>query len=594
MEPIATTDALQLGAIIVGLLGGLALFLFGMEQMTDALKTLAGNRMKSVLRRLTTNRVYAATAGAFITAIIQSSSVTTVLVVGFITAGLMTLNQSIGVIMGANVGTTITAQIIAFKVTKYALVLIFVGFMMLFTSKRQRTKQLGTMVMGLGLIFFGMDLMSQATYPLRTYAPFIEAMQRLDSAWLAILLSALFTALVQSSSATTGVVIVLASQGFISLETGIALIFGANIGTCVTALLASIGKPVEAVQAAAVHVLFNVLGVLIWLPFIGPFADLVRMVSPHAPGLTGVAQLAAETPRQIANAHTIFNITNTLLFLPFTTQLAWLVQRLVPVRQDNGMTEVIQPKYLDEHLLSTPDLALDRVRLELGRLGICALQMVWKSAPMVLYGNNDELREVAEMDADVDALQGAIVAYLGHLSQENLLHDQTEKLYDYMAVATYIENIGDMVETNLVEAGIERVRTGVQISAATQEAIRQLHEKVCWSVELALEAVDHGSVDMAQEVIAAKGEINRLSDAIDGHLAQRLVVDEPNRLDAFRIESDVVENYRRIYYFAKRIAKAIAEEDMERRATLGLGTVTHQFAADVPAHQVEPVSGEPG
>ena len=234
---------MEIGSIIMGLMGGLALFLFGMDQMSDAVKIMAGQRMKDVLGQLTTNRVKAASAGAFITAVIQSSSVTTVLVVGFITAGLMTLTQSVGVIMGANIGTTITAQMIAFKVTRLALVLVTVGFAILFTSKRQRTKQIGTAIMGVGLIFFGMNLMSEATEPLRGYPAFVDAMGNLDNLMLAVLIGAGFTALIQSSAATTGVVIVLASQDLVTLETSIAVIFGANIGTCITALLASIGKP---------------------------------------------------------------------------------------------------------------------------------------------------------------------------------------------------------------------------------------------------------------------------------------------------------------------------------------------------------------
>ena len=203
MDP-TTGSVMEIGAIIMGLMGGLALFLFGMEQMSDALKIIAGQRMKDVLGQLTTNRVKAASAGAFITAVIQSSSVTTVLVVGFITAGLMTLTQSVGVIMGANIGTTITAQLIAFKVTRIALVLVTVGFAILFTAKRQRTKQIGTAIMGVGLIFFGMQLMSEATEPLRGYPAFVDAMGNLDNLMLAVLIGAGFTALIQSSAATTG------------------------------------------------------------------------------------------------------------------------------------------------------------------------------------------------------------------------------------------------------------------------------------------------------------------------------------------------------------------------------------------------------
>ncbi|MBA1444494.1 MAG: Na/Pi cotransporter family protein [Chromatiales bacterium] len=299
------------GTMGMKLFGGLALFLFGMEQMSEALKAVAGERLKLILAKLTTNRFMGATTGAFVTAIIQSSSVTTVLVVGFITAGLMSMSQSVGVIMGANIGTTITAQIVAFKVTKAALLMVGVGFSMLFISKQDKIKQYGTMLMGLGLVFFGMSVMSDAMQPLRTYQPFLDLMIQMENPLVGILVAAAFTGLIQSSSATTGIVIVMASQGFITLPAGIALAFGANIGTCITAMLASIGKPREAVRAAVVHVLFNIAGVLIWVLFIDHLANWVTALSPVHPELSGVDRLGAETPRQIANAHTIFNIANT-------------------------------------------------------------------------------------------------------------------------------------------------------------------------------------------------------------------------------------------------------------------------------------------
>ena len=230
-------NSLHVFTMIMGLFGGLALFLYGMEKMADALKAVAGERLKSVLAKLTTNRVTGALTGAFVTAIIQSSSVTTVLVVGFITAEVMSFSQAVGVIFGTNIGTTITAQIIAFKVTKYALLLISVGFGMLFIGNKERMKQYGAMAMGLGLIFFGMGVMSNAMKPLQSYQPFLDLMAHMDNPILGILTAACFTGLVQSSSATTGIVIVMASQGFITLTAGIALIFGANVGTCITALL---------------------------------------------------------------------------------------------------------------------------------------------------------------------------------------------------------------------------------------------------------------------------------------------------------------------------------------------------------------------
>ncbi len=551
-------DTLAPLPILTGLAGGLALFLFGLDLMSGALKSTAGHRMKRLLARLTTNRFKAAFAGAFVTAVIQSSSVTTVLVVGFVSAGLMTLQQSVGVIMGANVGTTITAQIIAFKVSRYALLLIALGFGLQFLARRDRLRHYGTALLGLGLIFFGMDLMSGATRPLQDYPPFIEAMRRMDHPLLGILASAAFTALVQSSSATTGVIIALALQGFVTLEAGIALIFGANIGTCVTALLAAIGKPRAAVQAALVHVLFNVLGVLIWLGFIDQLAWIVRAISPAAEGLTGAARLAAETPRQIANAHTVFNVANLLIFIGFTRPIAWLAQRLVPERAAPAGAGVT-PRYLDDILLDTPMLALDRVRMELRRLGERAAEMVERSLPVALHGDEDDLRALARLDDEIDALHEAVVAYLGRLSRQHLGAAESHQFHVYLTAANLIESIGDMIETNIVRAGWERLHNDLHVSPATEEALGRLHGKVVWAVQRALEALDASDAGAARAVIDAKEEINRLAEAAEHHLALRLAAPEAHRLPLFRLESELIEYFKRVYYFAKRIAKLLTE-----------------------------------
>lgn len=556
-----TTDTLQLGSIGMGLIGGLALFLFGLDQVSDALKLIAGDGLKKVLAKLTTNRFTGAVAGAFVTAVVQSSSVTTVLLVGFISAGLMSLTQSLGVIMGANIGSTLTAQLIAFKVTQYSLLLVAIGFFALFSFKNEKVRHYGHMMMGMGLIFFGMQLMSDGTSPLRSYKPFMEMMQQMENPFWAILLAAGFTALVQSSAATTGLVITLAAQGMISLDAGIALVFGANIGTCITAALASIGKPREAVRAAVAHVLFNIAGVAIWYAFIPQLAMFVTWLSPVDPDLTGTARLAAETPRQIANAHTVFNVANTLLFIWFVTPLAWLVQRIVPdrVAADDEMT---RPNYLDPILLQTPAFALDIVRMELGRLGAAALHMMRGALDTVIHGTNEEINALEDLDNNVDALHGAVITYLGRLSQENLSDRQSVQLHDYLAAANYIESIGDMIETNLVDAGRIRLQKNLQISQHTQDVLGALSKEVTRATERAIRAIVSGDKDIALEVAEGKKEINRLATIAQEHLSRRLSADAPNRLAMFRLESEIMEYLRRMYYFAKRIAKLTVGDEV--------------------------------
>ncbi|MCB9921126.1 MAG: Na/Pi cotransporter family protein [Planctomycetaceae bacterium] len=546
----------------MGLVGGLALFLFGIDQMSAALKLIAGDGMKKVLAKLTTNRFKGVVAGALVTAIVQSSSVTTVLVVGFISAGLMSLSQSIGVIMGANIGTTITAQLIAFKITNYSLLLVAVGFFLFFFSKNEKVQHYGHMIMGLGLIFFGMYLMSEGSKPLQTYQPFMDMMRQVNNPLTAIFLAAAFTAVVQSSSATTGIVITLAGQGFISLDTGIALIFGSNIGTCITAGLASIGKPRDAARAALIHVIFNIAGVAVWLAYIPQLGEFIAWLSPSSLELAGTARLAAETPRQIANAHTTFNIANTLLFIWFATPLSWLVRRIIP---DAAVVEVrsAKPKYLDPILLQTPGLALDVVRMELGRLGAVSLHMMRGALDTVIHGTNKQIDALEELDNNVDSLYGAIVTYLGKLSKESLTDRQSLQLHDYLAAANYFESIGDMIETNLVEAGRNRLRAKLQISQTTENVLLALNREVAWATERAIRAIVSNDEAVAREVTEAKPKITSLAAQVENQLSRRLSADEPNRLATFRLESEVMEYLGRMYYFAKRIAKLVRKAEMD-------------------------------
>ena len=550
------SSTIELGALVTGLGGGLALFLFGMRQMTESLKTVAGNSMKNLLAGLTANRFTAALAGTIITAVIQSSSVTTVLIVGFISSGLLTLNQSIGVIIGANIGTTITAQIIAFKIYQYGLLMIAIGFLMDVVAKSENIKQWGMVLMGLGLIFFGMELMSDATGPLRQWPPFIAALQNMKNPLLSIVIGLVFTAIVQSSSATTGIVIVLASQGLISLESGIGLVFGANIGTCVTAIIAAFGRPREAVQAAWIHVVFNVGGVLLWMFFIPQLAQLVRGISPSSGYLEGAARLAADTPRQIANAHTLFNVGNALIFIWFTGPLAKLVDWIVPKRKE---PIGIRPLYLDKMFLEHPALALDQVRRELVRLAELDRNMLEQSLGVATVGTQLDVTRLHHADEDVDTLHGAIITYLAQLSQKNLVAPQPTQLHQYIGIANYLENIGEVIENNVLSDAVKRMRLAVVVSPATIDVLRTVHEKVCWAFDRALQALRDGDQVAAHAAAESKIEVNESAEKATSHLAKRLVAYEPNRLAAFKVETDIIENLKRINTLTRRIARLVLQ-----------------------------------
>ena len=544
--PPATAPEFNTVSLLTGLLGGLAIFLFGMEQMTATLRVLAGDRMKSLLGSLTKNRFTGVLAGTFVTSVLQSSSVTTVLLVGFVSAGIMTLQQSVGVIMGAEIGTTITAQIIAFQVSEAALAIVAAGFALQFLAGRDRLRKYGTMILGFGLLFFGMNIMSEATAPLRNFQPFIDTMKQMDNPILAIAFSALFTALIQSSSATTVLVIVLADQQVLSLERAIPIIFGANIGTCITALLAAIGKPRVAVRTAAVHVLFNCLGVAGWFFFIDQLAGISR-------------SFTSAVPRQIAHSHTVFNVTNTFVLIWFATPISRFVTFLIPDRPPRTSVAAKSVR-LDEILLRTPTMALEAVRMELGHLGLQTLHMVRGSFSTAVRGGWDDLSKLAAMDDNVDTMHAAIVTYLSQLSRENLTPQQSQRLHDYLLAANYFENIGDIIESNLVNTARHRLAEGLSISNATEQMMLAVHEKVCDAIEHAVRAVTSKDPQLARQVTEAKDSINNLIALAEDHLVRRLSAGEPKRLAAFRLESEIMEYLKRMFYFARRIAKLVEQE----------------------------------
>ena len=540
-QAASESEAIDYVLLLAGLLGGLAIFLLGMDRMTESLRVVAGDRLRGVLLRLTSNRFVGMLTGAGITAVIQSSSVTTVLVVGFISSGLMSFQQSLGVILGANIGTTVTAQIIAFKVTTYALFAVAGGFAVTFLSKRGDRQAQGAVVLGLGLVFFGMSIMGDAMSPLRSSDTFVDLMARLENPFLGVAVGAGFTALVQSSSATTGIVIVLAQQGLISLETGIALVMGANVGTSVTALMASIGKPREALRAGVAHAIFNVGGAIVWLPFIGVLASLVE-------------NIGGGNARELANAHTIFNIANAILIIGFIPIFARFIERLVPESPEEE-SRTVRVRYLDRTLLRTPSLALDRARLELLRMADRVRSMLGDILPAVLHGTRWTLLEIEERDDEVDSLHRQIITYLGEISQTRLSERETEELIGLMEATNDLEAIGDLVETNMVALGLARAEQGLTVSAETTQVLAEFHASIVEALDLAMLALTQKNEDAARRVSKMKREVNSLERAATAHQAERLVAAEPDRVANYRLEVDVISTLKRVYYFTKRIAR---------------------------------------
>ncbi len=560
---VSASNDIDFFSLLMGLCGGLALFLAGLDMLSEGLKKAAGKALRTLLSKMTSNRFLGATTGAFVTAVLNSSSVTTVLVVSFITAGVMTLQQSVGVIMGANIGSTVTAQLLAFNISSYALLPIALGFFMTFTAKRERVKHMGMMLMGLGLVFFGMGIMSEAMTPLRSYQPFMAFLEKMERPLVGIIAGALFTGLVQSSAATVGIAIAMASEGLLTLPAGIALALGANIGTCVTALLAAIGKPVKAIRAAIVHILFNIAGVVIWLPFIDILVMIATFLSPEAGSNQSATIVAAEIPRQIANANTIFNVINTLLFIGFTKWFARIAEKICPERPEK-VGIIISPKYLDDNIVSIPSVALEQVRQELGHMGTIASTMLAELPRAIINKNQKHIDEIIKLDDKVDILEAAIFSFLSKVRQQSLTEEQSQLHQDLMTVTVNLETLADVIETELSELGKRFLVKERQVSDTTRKIFAELFTEIHKAVENAVAAVQNNDQNLANEVLIKNGVIIRLSEDLLERKSEGLGRDKAGQLETARIEISLIDKLRRTYSLAKRIARIVVPAEVTK------------------------------
>jgi phosphate:Na+ symporter len=375
-----------------------------------------------------------------------------------------------------------------------------------------------------------------------------------------------FTGLVQSSAATTGIAIVMAAGGLITLPAGIALAFGANIGTCVTALLAAIGKPTDAVRAAVVHIVFNVAGVLVWVLFIPQLAEFVAAISPAAPELTGKARMAAEVPRQIANAHTVFNVANTLLFLGFTSYFARLVERLVPARPEAEAKIIVRPKFLDAEMITIPAMALERVRFEIGHMGEIISEMISRLDEGFLERNKQRFEDVMMLDDKVDVLNDAILEYLSEIRQQTLTDRESEEFQRLMSATVNLESLADVIEGELVSTGREFLDQELRPSETTRLLLRELAGQVILAVNGVIKAICENDETAAAGVMAQKDDIRRLADDALRHQSMRIAVPEPQHLKLIQMEMELLEHLRRIYTLAKRVARDFVPREVASNA----------------------------
>jgi phosphate:Na+ symporter len=491
------------------MLGGLGLFLFGMRYMAEGLQKAAGDRMRKILQVLTGAPLVGVLVGTIVTMVIQSSSATTVMVVGFVNAGLMTIRQAVGVIMGANIGTTITAQIVAFHLEVIALPAIGIGAGLLLFSNRRMYRYVGEILLGFGVLFLGIDTMKSALKPLAEQQFFIDWMTSFSHyPVVGVLIGIAVTAIIQSSSATTAILLAIASQGIITLEGAIPIVLGSNIGTTVTALLSSIGTNVAARRTAVLHTLMKVLGTGIFLLILAPFTRFVLMISP-----------ANDVARQVANAHTAFNIMNTVIWLPFIGVLVSISTRLV--KGEDFMLER-GPKYLDYHALGTPSVALSLATKELTRMADLAREMLRYASAAFLNDDDSELDRLNQYEDMVDELEPLIVEYLATLLSRTVLTDaQGKRLTGLMHAATDIERIADHA-VNIGEAAVVKMEQKLPFSDLAMEDLKGLFERVTEAYEVSLAALCEKDRAKAKSVLRAENEIDKIQKALRQNHIDRL------------------------------------------------------------------------
>ena len=476
----SSNNEISLFLIITGLLGGLGMFLYGMEMMSDGMKMTAGDSMRSILEKLTSNRYIAVFIGAFVTMVIQSSSATTVMLVSFVNSGLLGFTQALGVVLGSNIGSTVTAQIVAFKITDYALLLIAAGSIMSLFAKKDTVKHLGFVILGFGLLFYGMKVMSDTMKPLRSDPTFNSILTSFENPFLGILAGAIFTALVQSSSATTGIVITLASGGSITLEAGIPLIFGANIGTCITALLAGLNASRDAKRVAIGHVTFNVIGVLLFCFWIPTFAEFVSQTSDNI-------------PRQIANAHTIFNIVATVIFIPFTPFISRTIINYFPDKEEKRNIEKPAILNLDENVLNQPAAAINSAQAEIsGVVGL--MERVIGSLVRPFIEESKEMQDIENPDIDlktglhqriekISFLNENISSYLINVSRKDLTVKQSQEVFSLVTAVNYLSSINNTVKLRFDSLVFKKEGLNEHFSDDGQEEIFMYHSKLLKQVK---------------------------------------------------------------------------------------------------------------
>ena len=529
--------------ILLGLFGGLALFLFGMEFMGDGLENAAGSRLKSFFDKAITNPLKGALVGTIVTAIIQSSSATTVMVVGFVNAGLMSLYQAVGVIMGANIGTTITGQLITFKIDDYIPLFIIIGAALILFMKQEKRKEIGKIVFGFGLLFMGLSQMKDAMSPIAQTTFFQDLILTLEgNMFLGILVGAAMTAVVQSSSASTAILLSLAATGAISLQVAIPILFGNNIGTCVTALLSSLNANKVAKKAAFIHLSFNLIGTLIFLPLINILSQVVMY-------------MGGDIDKQIANAHTIFNIVNAIILLPFAGVFVKLAN--LALKDKEGEKPTINR--LDRRFLETPAIAFEQAFQESLTMYDLAKENLTLSTNALIDGKVTNLKKIFKNESEINRLERELSTFLVSISSHDITEVDTNRIASMIKIISDIERIGDHSK-NIAELAEEVSTSKLTFTSDALEELRLMYNYTIESINSSYASYKNNNRQKANDTMIFEENIDRLEELLRDKHIQRLSQNKCNAHSG-AVFLDAISNFERIGDHSINIAEYVLSLD---------------------------------
>ena len=533
----------------LGLFGGMGLLLFGMQILSESLQTIAGLRLKIILSTLTKNKFVGMLLGMVITLLFQSSTATSVILVGLTSASIITLNQTLSVLLGSGIGTTITAQLIAFKVTEVALPMVGIGAMVIFFTKRVKYRQYGLAILGFGLIFLGLKIMSDTMYPLRDDPFFQQLMVGLENKpFLAMVIASIFAFLVHSSAATIGIIMLLAMQGLTSLESAIFLLFGANIGTCFTAILSSLGSSRESQRVAFAQVLFKLIGVLILLPFVQPFADFTNATTTN-PG------------HQVANAHTIYNILVAFVCLPFLNKFESLLGKLIPDKKESKDMQI--PRYLNEESIKSPVIGIGLATRETLHMSDHISDMTFVILKVFKENDPELLEFMMEKEKYVDVLAKETSQYLAKILRQTLSKDDFNRCISLMNIVNDFEHIGDIIEKYIIDLAKGKSKISYDFSEKGWQELTDMHERICEITRMVSIALATNNLALAREVLDTQPELIKLEKHFRQRHIDRLREGAQCTEETSCIHLDLINALLRISDHIKNIAHTMVSESLE-------------------------------